>query len=159
MTCDSGVYQFIPPEERGGAWNIVRLHDQPVSDAVLCDFDGDGVPELGCLAPFHGDHLYICKKNTEGVYEKTWEYPEQLEMLHATWASTILGKPSWIVGHRKGQRDLLLIQWENGAYQVTKLDHDCGPANVFCFRNRKGQDTIIAANRETNEIAMYQISE
>lgn len=157
VTCDEGVFQFIPPAQADGAWNISRLYEAPVSDAVLCDFDGDGVPELGCIAPFHGDRLYICKKNGDGVYEKVWEHPDSLEMLHATWACDILGKPSWIVGHRKGARNLMLICYEQGAYQVHIIDRDCGSANVYHFVNQQGEDVIIAANRETDEIAMYTV--
>ena len=36
--------------------------------------------------------------------KKVWQHPEKLEMLHATWACTLCGKPVWIVGHRKGTR-------------------------------------------------------
>jgi len=108
VTCDEGVFQFIPPENEQAGWQIRQLYDQPVSDAVLCDFDGDGEPELGCISPFHGDELYVCKKNAAGQYEKVWQHPEKLEMLHATWACTLCGKPVWIVGHRKGARDLML---------------------------------------------------
>lgn len=159
VTCDEGVFQFIPPENEQAGWQIRQLYDQPVSDAVLCDFDGDGEPELGCISPFHGDELYVCKKNAAGQYEKVWQHPEKLEMLHATWACTLCGKPVWIVGHRKGARDLMLVSYENGAYQAQVIDHDCGSANAFKFSDRASRDVIVAANRETNEIALYYVSE
>ena len=159
VTCDEGVFQFIPPENEQAGWQIRQLYDQPVSDAVLCDFDGDGEPELGCISPFHGDELYVCKKNAAGQYEKVWQHPEKLEMLHATWACTLCGKPVWIVGHRKGARDLMLVSYENGAYQAQVIDHDCGSANAFKFSDRASRDVIVVANRETNEIALYYVSE
>ena len=157
VTCDEGVFQFVPPAEAGGQWEIRRLLDQPVSDAVLCDFDGDGQPELGCISPFHGDQLFICHQNAGGVYEQVWQHPEALEMLHATWSCTIQGKPVWIVGHRKGSRDLMMVSWENGAYSAQYLDRDCGSANAFHFVNSAGKDVIVSANREIDEIAMYYI--
>lgn len=157
VSCDSGVYQFIPPASVGGSWQIRQLYDQPVSDAVLCDFDQDGCPELGCIAPFHGDQLYICHQTEDGGYKKVWQFPEYAEMLHATWACSIQGKPAWIVGHRKGKRNLMLVTYEDGDYRTTLIDQDCGSANAFHFVNRSGQDIILSANRETDEIAMYQV--
>ena len=159
VTCDEGVFQFIPPEAPAGAWIVNQLHDQPVSDAVLLDFDGDGEPELGCIAPFHGDRLYICHKNGAGVYEKVWEHPEPMEMLHASWPCRIKGKPVWLVGHRKGARDLLMVFYENGAWKTEAIDHDCGSANVFHFVNSRGEDILVSANRETDEIAIYTIGQ
>ncbi len=38
------------------------------------------------------------------------------------------------------------------------LDEGAGPANVYCFKYQ-GRDVIIAANRETDEIARYEIEE
>lgn len=158
VACDAGVFQFIPPENGCGDWEIRTLYDQPVSDAVLCDFDGDGEPELGCISPFHGDTLYICRKNSAGKYELVWQYPEKLEMLHASWVCALCGKPAWIVGHRKGARDLMVISYAAGQYQAQIIDHDCGCANAFHFIDLEGQDVIVGANRETNEIALYYVT-
>lgn len=158
VTAEEGVFQFIPPESPEKDWTIRQIFDKPVSDAVLCDFDRDGEPELGCIGPFHGDNLYICHKNADGKFEEVWKYPEPLEMLHATYACTILGRPAWIVGHRKGERNLMLITYENGGYKATIIDRDCGSANAMHFVNSSGEDIIISANRETNEIAMYTIA-
>lgn len=159
VTCDDGVFQFIPPETACGQWEIRKLYDQPVSDAVLCDFDEDGEPELGCISPFHGDELYICKKNADGVFEKVWQHPEKPEMLHATWACQMHGRPCWIVGHRKGERNLMIISFADGAYRAEVIDRDCGTANAFHFVNSRGEDVIVAANRETDEIALYTVTE
>lgn len=157
ISCDSGVFQFIPPERENSTWEIKQLYDQAVSDAVLVDFDGDGVPELGCIAPFHGDQLYICRKNNTGEYEKAWDFGEPCEMLHSTWPCTLSGKPAWIVGYRKGKRDLMVLTFENGTYKTELIDSDCGSANVFKFVDSNGSEKIISANRETDEVAMYTV--
>ena len=67
ISCDSGVYQFIPPEAPGREWEIRQLISDASSDAVLLDFDGDGETELGSITPFHGDTLRVYKKNAVGV--------------------------------------------------------------------------------------------
>lgn len=153
--CDNGIFQFIPPESAEGEWEIRTLSTDACSDAVLLDFDGDGVPELGSIAPFHGDTLKFYRKNAEGQYELEYTYPEKLEFLHATWACKILGKPTWVVGNRKGERDSLLITWEDGSYRFTRFDQGCGAANALMLAN----GTLVLTNRETDEVAMYRFTD
>ena len=43
------------------------------------------------------------------------------------------------------------------ARRVETIDHDRGPANCWAFSDG-GHDHIIAANRETNEVALYDCS-
>lgn len=159
VTSDEGVFQFFPPEKPDGDWEIRQLYDQPVSDAVLCDFDGDGQPELGCISPFHGDQLYICHKDESGNYKKVWQFENPAEMLHATWACELCGKPVWIVGWRKGERDLILVSFADGAYKTTRIDHDRGPANAMKFTASDQTEYIVVTNRETDEIAMYAVTQ
>ena len=42
---------------------------------------------------------------------------------------------------------------------MTLLDEGRGPANVMHFVNEEGTDILIAANRESDEVAMYEITE
>ena len=156
VTCEQGVFQFVPPETLGGDWEIRHLLGVPTSDAVLVDLDGDGQLELGCMSPFHGDRLDIYHLNAAGAYEKVWEYPEPCEFLHAIWAGALLNGPAWVVGHRKGRRNTMVIRYLPGTgYTAEVIDEDVGAANVLHFVNTAGQDVIVAANRETDQIAMY----
>lgn len=156
IATDNGIFQFFPPQKAGDAWRIEQLTTDAASDAVLLDLDGDGVDELCALAPFHGDVAHIYKKTAHG-YQIVWTYPEKLEFLHAIWGGEIAGKNTWVIGNRKGERLLLAITYENGAYQTQVLDRGRGAANVMHYVYQK-QDVIIAANRETNEIARYVLS-
>ena len=79
----------------------------------------------------------------------------QLSLIHIFWSGEIEGKPVVMVGHRKGNRDLLKFFWEDGKYQAELVDHDCGPANAYGFY-RNGKDYVVSTNREINEIAMYE---
>lgn len=159
VTCEQGVFLFSPPEGPGKAWGTRQLLAQPVSDAVLCDFDGDGQLELGCISPFHGDCLSIYHLDGQGAYQKIWQYPKPCEMLHATWAGMLCSKPTWVVGHRKGERSTLAVTWEAGFYTAQVLDTGAGAANVIHLVNADGCDVIVAANREINEVAMYTLGE
>lgn len=154
VCCESGVFRFYPPTSENTDWRIETLVETPASDAVLVDFDGDGKDELFVMSPFHGDTIQIYREK-DGEYELEYEHPEKLEFLHAIWSGKMQGKPVAVIGHRKGNRDLLKFSWENGQYKAELLDHDCGPANVYGF-NKDGKDYVIAANREIDEIAMYE---
>ncbi len=157
VTCEEGVFLFTPPEEPTADWEIEQLLDVPASDAVLCDFDGDGQAELGIIEDFHGDRLSIYHHDEQGKYKKCWEHSEPLEMLHAIWAGELGGKNYFLAGNRKGNRKTLLIFYEDGEYREELLEQDTGAANVLHFVNRKGQDVIVAANREINEVAMFTL--
>lgn len=162
--CEQGAFRFTPPEAPGGEWAVECLLPVPSSDSILMDLDGDGKPELGCISPFHGASLTIWHLDEDGNYVPQWKYPRperETEMLHATWACTLLGKPTWIVGWRKGTRNTIAVTWDPAAgdYITQEIDHDVGCANALCFTDETGTDVIVAANRETDEIALYKITE
>ncbi len=162
--CEQGSLLFEPPCVRGGDWTITNLLPVPSSDAVLVDFDGDGKPELGLISPFHGNSLTIWHLDEFGNYVPQWKFPapeKDTEMLHGTWADTVLGKPAWIVGWRKGTRDSILITWdaEAGDYHYDYIDRAAGMANGLHFVNAKGRDVIVATNREIDEVALYTLTE
>ena len=82
IACDSGVYQFIPPEAPGTAWEIRRLTEEAASDAVLVDMDQDGIGELAVISPFHGQQISFYKhREAEDVkgsrFDSGGGYPEQ----------------------------------------------------------------------------------
>ena len=74
-------------------------------------------------------------------------------MIHATWADMILGRPTWIVGWRKGTRRSIAITWdaEAGDYRAETFDSDTGMANAM--------EIVVGTNREIDEVAYYEFSE
>lgn len=156
VSCDNGVYHFFPPETAGDTWKIEKLIDDPASDGLLLDIDNDGEEELCTIAPFHGDTINIYHKRN-GKFELEYTYPEKLEFMHAIFGGMICGKPTWILGHRKGERYLLAFTHDGKNYNAQVLDKGCGAANVLHYVHN-GKDIIIATNREVNEIAMYELT-
>lgn len=155
ISADCGVFQFIPPETPSGEWEIKELLNTPASDAVLIDMDEDGERELAVLSPFHGDQISIYKKKDQ-KFEKVYEYEKSAEFTHAIFGGDICGQKTLVVGHRKAERNLIAFTYnkETNAYEAKILDEDCGPANVFHYVN-EGEDIVISANREIDEVAMY----
>lgn len=162
--CEEGTFIFDPPAVSGAGWTVTQISTVPSSDSVLIDFDGDGQPELGCISPFHGASLTIYHLDAHGNYVPQWKYgrPEsETEMLHATWTCNLLGKPTWIVGWRKGTKNTIAVTWdaEAGTYRTEYIDQNTGCANALHFVNKDGKDVIAATNREIDEVALYTITE
>lgn len=155
ISSDSGVYQFIPPEQPSGEWGFRQLIKEAASDAVLVDFDEDGEKELATISPFHGDKISIWKK-TDGEYREVYVYDQPAEFNHAIFGGTLCGRPALVIGHRQGERNLLVFTYNpvQKSYEAQILDRNCGPANVYKYTNN-GKEIIISTNHGIDEIAMY----
>ena len=154
----AGVFRYVPPATADGDWSVSCLIVQPTSDICVADFDGDGHDEILTLSAFHGDTLSVWHETEGGdAYAKVWEDPEKRDFLHAIWSGEICGEPCAVIGNRKGGRDLFRVHYADGSYQLEMIDHDRGPAN--CWVLNDGDVTrVIAANRETDEVALYDVT-
>ena len=154
----AGVFRYTPPATVDGDWGIDCLIVQPTSDICKADFDGDGKDEILTISAFHGDTLSVWHEGeTPDTYECVWTDPEKRKFLHAIWSGELAGKACAVVGNRKDGRDLLRVSCEDGAYQVEVIDHDRGPTNCWVYTDEQGAEQIIAANRETDEVALYAV--
>ncbi len=157
VSTDNGVFHVYPPKTAGDQWRVEQLIEDAASDGLLLDLNGDGKEELCTIAPFHGDTINIYEQK-DGKFQLAYTYPEKLEFLHAIFGGTIKGKPTWILGHRKGERLLLAFTYEEGkGYVAQELDRGRGAANVLHYVY-EGKDILIATNRETDEIARYELT-
>lgn len=157
VSADCGVFQLIPPEKNGGKWEIKTLLEEPASDAVLVDLDEDGENELAILTPFHGAFIRIYKK-INGTFHNVYQYEKPAEFTHAIYGGLLCQKSAVVIGHRKGERNLIAFTYnkKKQKYESEILDHDCGSANIYHYI-KDGKDIIIGANREINEISMYLV--
>ena len=156
VTSESGVLQLTPPMG-GEDWKTTALSDIPTSDAALLDMDGDGKEELFTYGPFHGDSFSIFRQDLKGNWARVFIRDTDLPFLHAIWVGEILGTPTLLVGHRRGQNALYAVTYDetDSEYKFEKLDEGAGPSNVTYLPETQ---TIVAANRETDELAFYHIS-
>jgi len=161
IAADEGVFRITPPETPEGRWRIEQLLSSPTSDALLLDLDGDGQEELCTLSPFHGERVMIWHKSADDTYVPVWALPEDTPFSHAICGGCIAGVPTFVTGHRAGKKNLMAIRYDKaaGRYTVKILDEGRGPANVMHYVNDGGTDVLIAANRETDEVALYEITE
>ncbi len=152
---ENGIYYVEPPMGRDSEWTCQLLLEVPASDVLYLDFDGDGERELLVLSPFHGDTVSIYKMQ-DGSFAKVFEYEKKLPFIHAIDAGMIDGQWYAFVGNRQEDRDLITIYYRDGGYVTEVLDQGAGPANVMFFEDN-GVNKLLAANRETDEIALYTL--
>lgn len=155
ISCENGIFLFEPPAQKGAEWSVKKLLDVSASDAVGADLDGDGKPELFVISPFHGSQFRIYRL-LDGAYREVYEHPAELPFLHAIDSGVLCGRPAVLVGNREGDRSLLAFFWRGDHYEFEEIDHDCGPANCMIFETQ-GRSSILAANRECSEIAIYHV--
>ena len=156
VACENGVYKINPPASPDADWTSELLLETPASDILYLDFDGDGERELLVLSPFHGDTLCIYKM-AEGVFKEVYRHPKRLPFLHAIWGAEINGRVYGFIGNREESRDLFAIYWDGKQYVCDMLDQGAGATNVMYY-HVDGKDMLLAANRETDEIAIYTLS-
>ena len=151
-----GVFVIFVPEKAGGEWVSEQILAHEVSDIAVCDIDNDGIMELATIEPFHGSRGLIYKL-ADGKLVPIHEH--EYEFGHVVWGGTILNKPSFIIGGRKGNRELNCFQVDAGTGKIGHftIDNTSGPSNIAVL-NGKNADIILAANREIEEIAIYEIS-
>lgn len=157
VSCDEGVFQVTPPEKPGMEWKMECLLEVACSDTIKIDLDGDGEEELFTISPFHGDTISIWHK-ADGGFEKVYQYPEPLPFLHAIYGGSVCDRPTVYAGNREGDRLFAGFWFDrvSGAYRVDVVDRGAGPANCMLFE-RDGHPALLASNRETDEIAIYDI--
>lgn len=158
VTTAAGVFRYTPPATADGDWDIRCLIVQPTSDVCKVDFDGDGVDELLTISKFHGDTLSVWHEGDEpDTYKLVWTDPEKRNFLHAIWSGELAGEKCAVIGNRKDGRDLFRVHYADGQYALEFIDHDRGPTNCWVYTDENGTDQTIAANRETNEVALYAV--
>lgn len=158
VAANEGVFECTPPESEEGTWEIKQILDEASSDMAFADFDNDGELEMLTISPFHGEKISIFKKQ-DGEFKKVYTYEKDAEFAHGIWGGEIAGTQGVLIGHRKGERNLLFFRCtdpEKLTFTADLLDSDVGPANVLHYTNG-GEDYILSANREIDEIALYKV--
>ena len=86
-----------------------------------------------------------------------YRYPEPAKFAHAIYGGSFCGREAFLFGHREGKMGLAAVFYnrERQKYEEIMIDSGRGPANIYCYE-REGKSCLVAANRETDEIALYE---
>ena len=156
-SCDQGVFELKPPEQRGSRWSIRHVLDRPVSDIALSDIDGDGLDEMAAIEPFHGNDFRIYHQSGD-TWEPFYRHSETLPFGHVVWGGRLRDRPVFLGGNREGQQKLFMLYWQNGAVVDETIDTGVGPANVLVI-NRPEEDLVVAACHEAGKVIIYHIQD
>ena len=170
ITQNHGMYTY---EKRGGSYLLVsgkegvwaldkqgglsKLCGEEVSDLCMFDVDGDGMDEMICISPFHGDKLKILKKE-----EKGWVCmaEEEISFGHAVWSGSCEGEPLVLSCSRAGDRSIKLyhplVEESGMRMEAMNIDENVGASNI-CVQEEKEAVVIYAANHGAGEVARYTI--
>lgn len=159
FTCEQGVFRLTPPPAGSEEWGIEQIMSQATSDADVIDVDGDGEDEIATIERFHGCYFRIYKK-IDGVYTQVYQHPEVTEFYHVVKAGTLVGKPCFVGGCRRGKKQLFVVHWNEETHEfVTEtVEEDVGPSNACIYNGPQG-DVIYSANREAAHAAVYFVEE
>jgi len=156
IASDEGVYAITPPHGKTRDWSVEQVFSHPVSDVAAIDLDDDGELEFALLSPFHGNQFDVVKK-IDGEYKSVFSYEKELDFYHAIYADTFNGVPSFVIGARKGDMDLFLVQYDQKAQVFTSylIDSGVGSSNARIIHTEDG-DIIMSANRQIDQAAIYK---
>lgn len=156
-----GAYILVSGEE--GVWAIdangmtQKLCDEPISDLCLYDVDNDGIDEIVCIAPFHGNLMQVWKKTADG-----WSCiaEEPVEFGHAVWSGKCGETPLLFSCSRGGKKNTSIYRpcmtEEGFRLEVMDIDEGVGASNI-CIQKQNGMIVLYAANHEIGEVARYII--
>ncbi|MFA5676123.1 MAG: hypothetical protein WDA65_06325 [Christensenellales bacterium] len=157
ITSDEGAFAITPPEEFGGAWEVEKIIDRPISDIALCDIDGDGQDEIATIEPFHGGNFLI-NKFINGNWEIVYRYDKRAELLHAIWGGKLRNTAAFIGGCRGFGNKLFMIHYKDGVFKAAIIDKDIGFSNV-AVAHGKDKDIILTANTERGYGTVYIVTD
>jgi len=156
IASEEGVFAVAPPQNGKSDWRIEHIFTHPVSDVAAIDLDGDGEVEFALLSPFHGSQFDIYKK-VDGQYQSVFTYHKPLDFYHAIYADTFNSIPSFVIGARKEDMDLFLVQYDVKEKKITShlIDSAVGSSNARIIHTADG-DLILSANRQIDQAAIYK---
>lgn len=151
-----GMYAiYIDESNPPKNWTIDRLISREVSDMFVYDLDGDGEDEIVTIEGFHGDSL-IVNKLISGKWEPV--YAEKIWFGHALWAGELFGIPSIIIGYRRNDCALKILQKEPGVWKFSTrvIESELGPTNIAVCKKADCYE-LLCAGRTVNKGKVYNI--
>ncbi|MGN0995292.1 MAG: hypothetical protein ACI4PG_00140 [Candidatus Ventricola sp.] len=149
-----GLFRVRPPKD-GGDWRVDRLLEREISDAAVADLDGDGEDELVTFEGFHGDMAAV-NKRVDGVWQIV--YTLDMHFSHAIWAGELLGRGMFVVGYRKEDGRLYLVEHTEGGYQSTLMEEGIAPSNARGFTHN-GRSYVAVAARDMDQVVLFELKE
>ena len=147
-----GIFEITPGNS--SVWDLKQLFDREVSEFIFFDINNDGLIELITIEPFHGDTLNIYEKRGQ---EWISVYRSGLIFGHGLSAGIFKGRPSVVVGNRRGDKALNLFYLARSTEEKIKkevIEEGVAPTQTKIF-TYKALDYILSSNQAKGEVALY----
>lgn len=151
ITGVEGIFKLVWPTGQHD-WQLERLSTNETSDIYSTDINADGQTEYLTIEGFHGPYLRVSDSHFNTICRSQADTP----FGHAIWGGQIGDRNYFIFGWRAGKQDLELITSDQLDSQI--IDKQVGPSNVTVYE-KNGQQYLLSANREANQVAIYAINE
>ena len=149
-----GLFRVRPPKN-GGDWTVDKILEREISDCAVADLDGDGEDELITFEGFHGDVAAV-NKRVNGSWQIVYTVP--MHFSHAIWAGELLGRNMFVVGYRKEDGRMYLVDHTDSGYEAILMEEGVAPSNARGFVH-EGKSYIIAAARDMDQVILYELQE
>lgn len=149
ITGREGIFRLNWPTKTQ-SWQLQQLTTAATSDICCADINQDGAPEYLTITDFHGSYLRLYDQHFQLLQQTTTNTP----FGHALFGGPIGNREYFLFGWRAGQQGLALIAHSDLKLQL--IEAGVGPSNVLIYQKQQ-QAYLLAANREANEVAVYQI--
>ena len=151
ISSQEGVFEVVADR---GAVRLESVFANPVSEFAFADLDGDGVDEMVCIEPFHGNRLNVYHRTGTG-YELIGG--DDLSFGHGLSAG-VMGDKSYIAVGNRGESKQLSIYWlkEACGLQKLELEPSAGTTQTQFFRIG-GRHVLLAANQLYDRASVYEL--
>lgn len=159
LSAMEGLFFMPLPKDPDGGWPVEQIWAEEHSDACAFDWDGDGVPEVFSISPFHGHVLSVFRERPEGGWERRVIH-DDLSFGHVVWAGSLLGGPALLAGSRRGRRELRLYRpTRDGGidpdYQI--IDEGIGPAQLSVLSVDAHRAILHVSAHGVDEVRRYEL--
>ncbi|MBL9215604.1 MAG: hypothetical protein JNG83_09025 [Opitutaceae bacterium] len=158
LSAMEGLFFMPLPANPDGAWPVEQISADENSDAFAFDWDGDGVPEVFSISPFHGNVLSVHKQTAAG-WKRTLIH-DDLALGHIVWAGDLLGGPALLAGSRRERRELRLYRPGPGGTidpKYTVIDEGIGPSQLTVVTHGPQRATLYTAAHGVDEVRLYEL--
>jgi hypothetical protein len=159
LSAMEGLFFMPVPEDPDGAWLVERISADEHSDACAFDWDGDGVPEIFSISPFHGHVLSMFRERAGGGWDRRVIH-DDLSFGHVVWAGRLLGGPALLAGSRRGRRELRLYRpTPDGGVDPSYLviDEGIGPAQLGVAALDERRALLCVSAHGVDEVRVYEL--
>ncbi len=158
LSAMEGLFFMPLPKNPDGEWPLEPISTEENSDAIAFDWDGDGLPEVFSISPFHGHRLSLHRQTAAGWQRELIH--DDLSFGHIVWAGDLLGGPALLAGSRRDRRELRLYRPDARggiARDYRVIAEGIGPTQLNVVTMGPRRALLYVAAHGVDEVRLYDL--